>query len=602
MEIPRRENSDARFHWQVSHLYASREAFTADIAVFKEDVKKISELMPNFTASAQQVAAMLVVVFAAEKRLQRLHSYAERLAHQDLKNNENQALESTTSELFTILAAATAPLEPALLALNETTFAELLSAPETAPYRHYLENIARHRPHVGTAGEEAILAEASRLAQGPYKIYSTFSDSEMPFPDITVDGQTVPFSKPFFAQLRLHPNQEVRKRAFETIFGTYGRYANTMAAMLVSQLQTNIFFAKTHHYESALAAALDSDNISPTLYNELISGVSRHLPLLKRYLKLRKRILKLNTLNYHDLYLPISEPPKGQYSYDEGKELILEALKPLGEEYCRQLAHGLDPQNGWVDIYPNAGKISGAYMSGSAYDVHPYVLLNYIGDYDAVSTVAHEFGHAMHSFYSNSYQPYHQSQYSIFIAEIASTFNEIMLIKHLLGKTSEPVARLALLGEVLESFRTTVFRQTMFAEFELAIHQRLEAGEPLTADHLDETYLDLVKRYYGASEGLIEIDPVISHEWAYIPHFYYDFYVYQYATGLLSAIVLSEMVEKEGQEGQKRYLDLLKSGDSDYPQKLLEKAGADLTKAETYDKAMAYFATCLAEAEELAGN
>lgn len=599
MEISEREAVDPKFCWDVTHLYADKASWEADIAVFKNEIKDITTLAPSFTTSAETIATLLEKMFSAVKRVQRLHSYAERLAHQDVRNNDNQALEAVVMDLFTQLAAATSFEEPALLAMDETAFNALLTAEPTKAYRHYLENIGRRRAHVGTAAEEAILAEASRLAQGPDKIYSTFCDGEMDFGEFEVDGKTQSFTKPLFAQLRVHPDQETRRRAFATMFGTYGKYENTLAATLVSQLQTNIFFAKTRHYDSALAAALDGDNINPHVYEELIAAINRHLPLLHRYLKLRKKALKLQTLNYHDLYLPIATAPQGEYSYDEGCKIIKEALAVLGDEYGQQLAYGLDPANGWVDIYPNKGKLSGAYMSGSAYDVHPYVLLNFIGDYDAVSTVAHEFGHAMHSYYSNHEQPFHQSDYSIFIAEIASTFNELLLIRHLLKNTTDPVAQLSLLGEVLESFRTTVFRQAMFAEFELAIHKMVENGNPVTADTLDQCYLEMVKRYYGTAEGLTEVDDVISHEWAYIPHFYYNFYVYQYATGLLSAVVLADMVENEGETGRNRYLQLLKDGDSDYPQKLLEKAGVDLTKAETYDRAMAYFAKCLDEAEKL---
>ena len=365
-------------------------------------------------------------------------------------------------------------------------------------------------------------------------------------------------------------------------------------------MNANIVYAKARKYDSALQAALDSNNIPTSVYKNMIKAINKHLPSLHRYLRLRQKLLGLKELRYHDMYQPIIAKVDLKYPYEKAEGLLVKAMSPLGRDYVAMLSKGLQPGSGWLDVFPNQGKKSGAYMDGSSYDVHPFVLANYLGEYNSLGTVAHEMGHAMHSFLTNKSQPYAKSDYAIFVAEVASTLNEALLMKEMLRSTKDPKKRLFLLGEQLENFRQTLFRQSMFAEFELALYQRAEKKEPLTAEFISRTYLDLLRRYYGHAQGLVKIDDLYGMEWGYVPHFYYDFYVFQYVTGITAATALAEQISKDGEPAATRYVkNLLQAGSSDYPITLLKRAGVDLTSTKPYDVAMAVFDHALAEAEKL---
>ena len=465
-------------------------------------------------------------------------------------------------------------------------------------FKMYLYDILRTKAHKLSEQEERILAEAGLLANAPSSIYGVFSNAEFPYPQVKLsDGTIARLNKAGYALYRAVPNRNDREAVFRAFWGAVNEFRRTFGVQLYANVRSDIFYAHTRHYRSCLESALDKDNIHIQVYLALIENVNNNLDSFHRYLNLKKRMLGVDSLKYSDVYAPAVKDVDLRYSFEQAKQLVLDSVRPLGRDYCDVVRQAFD--NRWIDVYPSPGKRAGAYSNGDAYDVHPYVLLNYNGQYDDVSTLAHELGHAVHSYYSNKNQPYPTADYSTFVAEVASTFNEALLINRMLRDIKDDDARLSLLMNYLEGIRQTLFRQAQFAEFELRMHEMAERGQPLTGDALSKVYGDILNRYYGQDKGVCNIDQLYTVEWAYVPHFYYNFYVYQYSTSFTASTALAEKVLGKEEHAVEEYIEFLSSGGSDYPINLLSKAGIDMITREPFDKTMAAMNRTIDEIEAI---
>jgi oligoendopeptidase F len=436
------------------------------------------------------------------------------------------------------------------------------------------------------------------MSSTPSTTYGIFSDADFPYPSVTMsDGKSVRLDSSGYSLYRAVPNRDDRRKVMSDFFTALGKYRGTFGSTLSGQIQSDIFYARARKYETTLAAALDGPNVPASVYMRLIDGVNKHVPTFHRYLKLRKRMMKLQELHYYDLYAPLVASVDLTYGIDEAQKIVLEALKPLGPEYAAGARRAFEER--WTDWHPTEGKRAGAYSNGGAYDVHPYMLLNYNGKYTDMSTVAHELGHTMHSYFSNRTQPYPTASYPIFVAEVASTFNEALLIDHMLKTIKDDATKLSLLGNYLEGIKSTVFRQTQFAEFELRAHEMAQKGQPLTGETLDTLYASITRKYYGHDQGVAIVDDYIAHEWAFIPHFYRNFYVFQYATSFTAAEALAEKVLAGDQAAIKRFLAFLGSGGSKYPIDLLKDAGVDMTTDEPLELTIKKMNRVMDEMEKL---
>jgi len=515
-----------------------------------------------------------------EKELTRLFVYASMNSDQDTRVSAYQGMQQEMIQLASTMGAEAAFIEPEILKIDNATIERFLAQePRLQVYRHYLEDIARRRAHTLSNAEERLLAGAGIMASGPSSVYGIFSDADFPYPSVTLsDGRTVKLDKAAFSLHRASRSREDRQKVMEAVFTALGKYRGTFGSMMNSSVQTSVYYAHARNYATALQASLDKPNIPTSVYARLVEGVNRNLSTFQRYLELRKRMMGLSELHYYDLYAPLVPSVNTEYSVDVAEENILQALAPLGAEYAAGAKRAFTER--WIDMYPTEGKTSGAYSNGEAYDVHPYMLLNYNGKYDDMSTLAHELGHTMHSYFSNKTQPYPLASYPIFVAEVASTFNEALLNDYMLKKIKDDTTRLSLLGNYLEGIKGTVFRQTQFAEFELRMHEMVEKGEPLTGDSLSKLYSEIVKKYYGHDQGICIVDDYVANEWAFIPHFYNDYYVFQYATSFTASSALSEKVLAGEPGATQRYLKFISSGKSKYPIELLKDAGVDMATDE----------------------
>jgi oligoendopeptidase F len=476
--------------------------------------------------------------------------------------------------------AETSFVEPEILKMDPAAVDSFIAKePRLKVYSFYLHDILRRRAHTLTDSEERLLANSSLVSNAPSDIFGILSNADFPYPTVTLsDGKAVKLDSAAFNLYRAVPNRADREKVMSAFFGALGSFRGTFGSTLNGQVQSDVFYAKARQYGNALERSLDAANIPTTVYTRLIDGVNRALPTFHRYLNLRKRMMGVSELHYYDLYAPLVASADLTYTAEEAEKQVMAALKPLGPDYAAAAGRAFDER--WIDLYPNPGKRSGAYSNGGAYDVHPYMLLNYNGKYNDVSTIAHELGHTMQSYLSNKTQPYPLADYPIFVAEVASTFNEALLIDHMLKTIKDDATKLSLLGNYLEGIKGTVFRQTQFAEFELRAHEMAEKGEPLTGDALSQLYADITKKYYGHDKKVCIVDDYIQHEWAFIPHFYRNFYVFQYATSFTASAALSEKVLAGDAAATKRYLTFLGSGGSKYPIDLLKDAGVDMTSDE----------------------
>jgi oligoendopeptidase F len=499
---------------------------------------------------------------------------------QDTRVSLYKGMRQEMAQLGAALGADASFVEPEILKIDPAKIDSFVSSePRLKVYGFYLHDILRRRAHTLTDSEEKILASSSVVASASSDTFGILSDADFPYPTVTLsDGKSVKLDNAGFNLYRQVANRGDREKVMSTFFGALGSFRGTFGSTLNGEVQSDIFYAKTRNYSSALERSLDAANIPTSVYMRLIDGVNRGLPTFHRYLNLRKKMMGLSELHYYDLYAPLVASVDLTYTAEEAQKHVMAALKPLGPEYAAAASRAFNER--WIDLYPNPGKRSGAYSNGGVYDVHPYMLINYNGKYNDVSTIAHELGHTMQSYLSNKTQPYALADYPIFVAEVASTFNEALLIDYMLKTITDDATKLSLLGNYLEGIKGTVFRQTQFAEFELRAHEMAEKGQPLTGDALAKLYAEITKKYYGHDQGVCIVDDYIQHEWSFIPHFYRNFYVFQYATSFTASAALSEKVLGGDPAATKRYLTFLSAGGSKYPIDLLKDAGVDMTTDE----------------------
>lgn len=588
-----RKDIDDKYKWKIDLMYSSKESIDKDISKIKSYINEIKEYKGKLSQSKENMYEALNIYEKASQLLQNLYVYTHMKQHEDTRINENQAMATKTDMLSTELSTASSYMVPEIIAIDESKLKEYLEDEKLSFYKKYIEEILREKPHTLSEKEEEILAAVSDLTSVPENAYDMLSYADMDFPKIeNEDGEMVKLTHSNFSTFLKSKNNKVRKNAFDAMYKTYDKYKNTFASMLYGGIKSEIFYSKTRKYESALYASLFQDDISVDVYNNLIKAVDENLDTLNRYVDIKKKFLGLEDIHMYDLYVPLTESFDMKIPYEEAQEIVLNALKPLGEEYLGLIKRAFEEN--WIDVYENEGKQGGAYSWGS-YDSHPYILMNYKDDLNSLFTLIHELGHSMHSYYSKKTQPYLYSGYKIFVAEVASTLNELLLINYLLEKADSKEERVYLLNYYLEQFRTTVYRQTMFAEFEKLTHASVEEGNPLTAKEFNDIYYDLNKKYYGNSTV---VDEQIALEWARIPHFYSNFYVYKYATGFSAASALSKQILEEGETAVSRYKEFLKSGGSDYPLNQLRAAGVDMEKKESVDEALSVFADLVDELEK----
>ena len=595
-----RSTIDDRYKWNLADLYADLAVWRAAKDAVTSELPRLRTYQGQLGSSAQRLADALEDVSRLEKAIGRLAVYAGTLADQDTRESGPQGMQQEMQQLMADFKAQTSYIEPELLHVGLDTLEPFIrTEPRLRAYAFYLHDIARRARHTLSDIEEKILADAMPVASSGHNIYNILANADFPYPTITLsDGRTARVDASGYAELRTLPNRDDREKAMSTFFTSLGGFSRTFGTMMNANVQRVAFYARTRKYASHLEASLDGPNIPVSVYTRLIDGINRWLPSFHRYLRLRRKMMKLpDALRYHDLYAPLVAEVALTFTPEEAQREILDAMGPLGAGYCGVVERSFNER--WIDFFPTAGKRSGAYSEGGAYDVHPYMLLNYLGQYNDVSTLAHELGHTMHSYYSNTVQPYALANYPTFVAEVASTFNEALLIDRVLRNTTDPATRLSLLGSFLENVKATVFRQTQFAEFELKMHQLAERGEPITGEALATIYLDITRRIYGNTEDTCIVDDYVRHEWSYIPHFYIGFYVFQYATSFTAAEALSEKVLAGDEDARTRYLTFLGSGTSKYPIELLKDAGVDMTTDEPLDFTMRKMNRVMDEIEEM---
>jgi oligoendopeptidase F len=591
-----------QYKWDLTALYPSDQAWRNAKDELAAEIPKLGEFKGTLSSSAQRLADALEMQSRLEKQLLRLTAYAGLISDQDTRVSVYKGMQQEMTQIWSTFGVQTAYSEPEIQAIDNARLqAFLAQEPRLNVYRHYLDDVARRRAHTGTEAEEKLLAAAAVISSGPSNTYNIFSNADFPHPPITLsDGKTTKLTSSEYELLRASTDRADRQKVMSTFLNTLGSYRGTFGSTLNTSVQASLFYAHARHYNTSLEAALDGANIPTSVYSKLLEGVDHNLPTFHRYLRLRKRVLGLQELHYYDLYASLVKSVDTNYTVEEAERNILQALAPLGPEYASAAKRAFTER--WIDFYPTEGKSSGGYMNGSAYDVHPYILVNFNGKYDDMSTVAHELGHGMQSYFSNKTQPYPISQYPSFVAEVASTFNEALLIEHMLKTISDSSIKLSLLGNYLENMRLTVFRQAQFAEFELRLHEMAEKGEPLTGDVISKLYMEVVKKYYGHDQGICIVDDYVAHEWAFIPHFYFNFYVYQYATSFTASSALSGKV-LSGQPGAtERYLRFISSGGSNYPIDLLKDAGVDMTTDEPLDLTVKKMNQVMDEIERLLGE
>lgn len=594
-QLPNRSEMDPRYTWRLEDLFPSDDAWEAEFRALTELFPQVSQYQGGLGDSAEKLLQCFRFVEQVNQRLERLIAYAHMRQDEENTNPKYQALNQRAQHLAIQVESAQAFLVPEILQLGDDIINGFLAAnTELQLYAQALDDIRRRKPHTLPEAQEQLLAEMGSLARTPSNVFGLLNDADLRFPVVRDDsGQQVQLTHGRYIELMKSANRDVRREAFEAFYTTYQQFDNTLASLLNASFEKDAFYARVRNYDSALHMTLDSDNIPVAVYDTLIETIRAHLPLMHRYTRLRKQALGVDELHMYDVYAPLVPDTRIKLTYDEAKELLQAALRPLGDDYQQILTEGLE--GNWIDVYETVGKTSGAYSYG-VYGSHPFILLNYQGSLDDAFTLAHEMGHALHSYLSNATQPYTYAHYTIFVAEVASTVNEALLMHHLLKTTDDVQRRKYIVNHYLEQFRGTVFRQTMFAEFERTAHQLVESGTPLTADVAHGIYRQLNQDYFGPD---MVIDQLIEREWTRIPHFYSPFYVFQYATGFSAAVALSQQILTEGQPAVDRYLKFLSSGSADYPLNLLREAGVDMTQPEPIQAAMRVFDNLLDEMEEL---
>ena len=595
-KLPSRSEIAVEDTWRLEDIFVSDESWEKEFQEVKALLPAVKEFEGKLSESADILYDALQYQDQLLERLGKLYAYSHMRYDQDTTNSFYQGLDDRMKNLYSQAASNLAFIVPELLSIDEGRLNDFLSEKvELKLYEHSLDEINLQRPHVLSADQEALLAEASDVFGASGNTFGMLNNADLAFPVIKDEnGEEVEVTHGRFSRFLESADPRVRRDAFHAVYETYGKFRNTFASTLSGNIKKDNFYARVRNYSSARHGALSENNIPESVYENLVSTISDQLPLLHRYIKLRKKVLGLDELHMYDLYTPLVKDVKMEIGYEEAKEIILNGLSPLGEEYINVLKEGFE--NRWVDVHENKGKRSGAYSSGS-YGTNPYVLMNWQNNVNNLFTLAHEFGHSVHSYYTRKTQAYPYGNYSIFVAEVASTTNESLLNDYLLKTINDEQKRIYLLNHYLEGFRGTVFRQTMFAEFEHLIHQKAQNSEALTADSLTKDYYELNKKYYGVEDMVI--DEEIGLEWSRIPHFYYNYYVYQYATGFSAAAALSNGILTEGAPAVERYINFLKAGSSDYPIEVLKKAGVDMTSNKPILDACKVFDEKLTELEQL---
>ena len=578
------ESEPERYEWDLTDLYASVDDWEAAFTDLQNRLQDVDDYRGTLGDSAQSMSDALGFISDSYKELTRMYIYTNLRRDADQRVAEEQTRFGRAMQLYTNWGEATSWLNPEILSVGtETVNRYIDEEPALADFEFMLQDILRMAPYTLDERTEEILAQASMMMSSPQQIYQMYANADIPWPTVTLsDGEEAELTQAGYTFYRGVENRDDRKLVFDTFWDTWQQYADGMGATLAGEVQANVFSARARNYDSVLQQNLFADGLPPEIYTQLVAQVNDALPIFHRYLELRGRMLGVEDLRYYDIYPPLVEVETGEFGIERSKEITLEALRPFGDEYLGLLEEGLAQD--WMHSHPQAGKRSGAYMSGGAYDVHPYILLNHNDDYNSLSTFAHEWGHAVHTMLAKQDNPWETADYSTFTAEMASTINEILLEEYMIANAQTDEERLYYLGNALESIRGTFYRQTMFAEFELEIHETVESGEPLTGSSLSEIYGDLLKRYHGHDEGVLTIDDAYAVEWAYIPHFYLDFYVFQYATSITGAAWFAEKFLAGDVQVRDDFLDVLRAGGSDYPHNiLLNEAGLDMTQAEAYE-------------------
>lgn len=594
-ELPKRSEVKEEYTWNLSDMYASKEAWERELDEVKALAGELAAMEGAVTASAENLYKVLELNAQIGQKLDLAYNYAERLFDEDQKNTEHQAMSQKVYGTAVDCESRTAFVVPEILTAEQETLEGFYKEkPKLELYRRQIEEIQRRKAHTLSAEMEKLVAMTGEMSQTAEQVYSILGNADLLFPEIEDEnGEKVRLSHGNFVPFEESADRRVRKDAFTQFYSVYKQFANTIAGLYNGQVKQQIFYAKARKYDSTLEAAVDANNVPAKVYHNLVDTVNANMDKMHRYVKLRKKCLGVDELHMYDVYTPMIADAAKKISFEEAKETVLKALAPLGEDYVSKVKEGFE--NRWIDVYENEGKRSGAYSSG-VYGTHPYVLLNHNDTLDNMFTLAHEMGHAMHSYYSNENQPYIYSQYKIFVAEVASTCNEILLMEYLLAHTTDQKERAYLLNHYLDSFKGTVYRQTMFAEFEMRSNKMAEEGESLNADNLCKLYYELNQKYFG--EDMVS-DPEIAYEWARIPHFYYNFYVYQYATSFSAAVAIAHGILEEGAPAVERYKKFLSGGCSKAPVELLKEVGINMEEPKPIQDALDVFGKILDEIETL---
>lgn len=591
--IPKRSEVPEQFKWALEDIYATDEKWAEDLQKLKDMPERIAAFKGRLSESADTLYDFMKLSDEISVLCDSLGNYAQRRSDEDTANAKYQGFIGQLMNAYVAVNSAGSFETPEIISIEEDKLQKFYEdKPELKLYKRALDKLRRKKAHILSEAEEKILALTGEMGQSPENIYSMFSDADLRFPDaVDKDGKAHQVTHGSYIPLVQSEDRVLRKSAFESMYGTFDKFKNTCAATLSAQIKAVNFYAKARRYDSSLEAALDGTEVPVSVYKNLIEAVHDNMHYMYDYVALRKKLLGVDELHFYDLYTPVVPDADMKITFEEAKETVLKALAPMGEDYLAILKEGFE--NRWIDVYENEGKTSGAYSAGAR--VHPYVLLNHKDTLNCMFTLAHEMGHAIHSYLSNKNQPVVYSDYVIFVAEVASTCNEALLMQYLLKNTEDKKQRAYLINYFLEQFRTTLYRQTMFAEFELKINEMVAAGESLTAEELNELYGELNKLYFG--DGIV-LDDEIKLEWARIPHFYYDYYVYQYATGYSAAIALSQRILKYGEPAVKDYIGFLKGGCSTDPISLLKGAGVDMATTQPINEALAMFGELVKEMEE----
>lgn len=594
-QLPKREELPENLTWDLTKIFSSDQEFDEKYLELSEKLKKSEKYKGTLDQGASQFLDAIEFVLSVYRQTEIIYVYAHLKNDQDTGNTEYQALYARASSLFSKVSEAVSWFEPEILQLSdERIWQYFKEEPKLEVYRHYIQQIVDNRAHVLSADQESLLAGAGEIFEASSDTFAVLNNADLVFPTIEGEnGEKVQLSHGVYGQLLESTDRSVREAAFKGLYSVYEQFRNTFASTLSTHIKGHNFKAKVRNYSSAREASLSNNHIPESVYDTLVAAVNKHLPLLHRYMELRKRLLEVEKLHMYDLYTPVLGEAPITFTYEEAKEKALEALKPMGEEYMTIVEKAFSER--WIDVVENKGKRSGAYSSGS-YDTNPYILLNWHDTLDQLFTLVHEMGHSVHSYFTRSNQPYVYGDYSIFLAEIASTTNENILTEYLLETEKDPRVRAYVLNHYLDGFKGTVFRQTQFAEFEHFMHTEDEKGVPLTSEYLSDSYGKLNAKYYGPA---VEEDPEIKFEWSRIPHFYYNYYVFQYSTGFSAASALAKRILSQEPDALENYLAYLKAGNSDYPVEVMKKAGVDMTQAAYIEDAMSMFEQRLNELEEL---